>query len=345
MTVKVTVYGLSGDSWVVDGQQGWCMGDVMNALEEITGVPRRNHRLLSGTQELKETDDLSAQPEASLFLSLLVRNPEFAEWRERLQSSDFPQDLFRNAPEHIRDDREIAMTVLKRHGYSLKFASPDLQDCEEVVLCAVEQAGSALEHASGSLKANKAVVLAAVRQYGSSLQHACQELQNDREVVMAAVSNQARALRHASKALQADPDIVLAAAARDAAVLAFAAAEVRNDKYVMGQVTEHQPHGLRYAGEDLRSDWGLWLKALARDPSVLAFAPQELRASREFMFGGTAEWLRTGLCCEVVAEGHEVAHDCGRAGRATVPHRDRLEEGPVLAATAHSVKPSRRFGL
>ncbi|CAE7556671.1 Esrp2, partial [Symbiodinium necroappetens] len=86
--------------------------------------------------DVKETDDLSAQPEASLFLSLLVRNPEFAEWRERLQSSDFPQDLFRKAPEHIRDDREIAMTVLKRHGYSLKFASPDLQDCEEVVLCA-----------------------------------------------------------------------------------------------------------------------------------------------------------------------------------------------------------------
>ncbi|CAE7233825.1 Esrp2 [Symbiodinium sp. CCMP2592] len=230
-----------------------------------------------------ETEDLSAQPEASLFLSLLVRNPEFAEWRERLQLSEFPQDLFRNAPEHIRDDREIAMTVLKRHGYSLKFASPDLQDCQEVVLCAVEQAGSALAHASGSLKANKAVVLAAVGQYGSSLEHACEELQNDREVVMAAVSNQARALRHASKDLQADPGIVLAAAARDAAVLAFAAAEVRNDKYVMGQVTEHQPHGLRYAGEDLRSDWGLWLKALERDPSVLAFAPQELRASREFM--------------------------------------------------------------
>ncbi|CAE7257534.1 unnamed protein product [Symbiodinium natans] len=282
---KVTAHSLSGDSWVVDGQQGWCVGDAMKVLEEMTGVPQRDQRLLSGTQELKETDALSAVAEAypSLILTLLVRNPEFAEWRERLRASDFPQDLFRKAPEHIRDDREIVMAVLERHGFSLKFASSDLQDCQEVVLCAVRQTGAALAYASRDLKANKGVVLAAVQQHGSSLEHACQELQNDREVVLAAVSNQGRALRYASKELQADPDIALAAVKKDAASLAFAAAEARNNRGLMEQVAEHQPHGIRHAGEDLRCDWGLWLKAVARDPSVLVFAPQELRAGREFM--------------------------------------------------------------
>lgn len=180
MALKAVVYSLSGRSWKVDGQQGWSVLDVMKALEDTSGVPRRDQRLILGDQELKESDLLSADEE--VHLSLLVRNPEIGAWLQKLKTSEFPQDLFRSAPEHIRDNQEIALAVVSRHGFSLKFASHKLRDDRQVVLAAVQQTGAALAYASETLKAEKDLVLLAVRRHGAALEHASQDLQSDREV-------------------------------------------------------------------------------------------------------------------------------------------------------------------
>lgn len=277
MALKAVVYSLSGRSWKVDGQQGWSVLDVMKALEDTSGVPRRDQRLILGDQELKETDLLSADEE--VHLSLLVRNPEIGAWLQKIKTSEFPQDLFRSAPEHIRDNQEIALAVVSRHGFSLKFASHKLRDDRQVVLAAVQQTGAALAYASETLKAEKDLVLLAVRRHGAALEHASQDLQSDLEVVLAAVSNQARALRFAAEELRADAEVVAVAALKDAAALAFVTcAKVLCNRRVMEPVVMRHPAALQYAGEELRSDRALLLQAIEKDPSALNYAPEELRS-------------------------------------------------------------------
>eukprot|EP00435_Cladocopium_sp_Y103_P062204 s909_g23.t2 len=155
----------------------------------------------SGRLAVSETDLLSTLGE-EVHLSLLVRNPEIGAWLQKIKTSEFPQDIFRSAPEHIRDNQEIALAVVSRHGFSLKFASHNLRDDRQVVLAAVQQTGAALAYASERLKAEKDMVLLAVKRHGAMLEHASQDLQSDREVVLAAVSNQARALRFAAEVTQ-----------------------------------------------------------------------------------------------------------------------------------------------
>lgn len=272
MALKAVVYSLSGKSWEVDGQQGWSVLDVMKALEDTSGVPRRDQRLILGDQELKETDLLSAE---EVHLSLLVRNPEIGAWLEKIKTSEFPQDLFRSAPEHIRDNQEITLAVVSRHGFSLKFASHKLRDDRQVVLAAVQQTGAALAYASESLKAEKDLVLLAVKCHGAALEHASQDLQSDREVVLTAVSNQARAIRFAAEELRADAEVVAAAALKDAAALAFVTcAKVLRNRRVMEPVVLRHPAALQYAGEELQSALQALLK---EDPSALKYAPEELR--------------------------------------------------------------------
>lgn len=296
--MKVFVHALSGNSWVVDGQQGWTVLDVMNALEAISGVPRRDQRLVSDLEELKETDLLckrgdrqhagheptGEQDEQEMHMSLLVRNPESGKLLEEISASEFPQDLYRCASEQLRGDREVTLAVVSRHGFSLKFASSDLQDTYDVVLTAVQQTGAALAYASASMKANKEVVMAAVERHGAALEHASLDLQSDREVVLAAVSNQARALRFASEDLRADSEIVSVAACKDAGALAFVtSSKVLGDRDVMEPVVDRHPFALQYAGEELRFDWSFLLHAIEKNHSALNYAPEELRAHGEFM--------------------------------------------------------------
>eukprot|EP00435_Cladocopium_sp_Y103_P062177 s909_g23.t1 len=231
----------------------------------------------------QETDLLSTLGE-EVHLSLLVRNPEIGAWLQKIKTSEFPQDIFRSAPEHIRDNQEIALAVVSRHGFSLKFASHNLRDDRQVVLAAVQQTGAALAYASERLKAEKDMVLLAVKRHGAMLEHASQDLQSDREVVLAAVSNQARALRFAAEDLRADAEVVAVAALKDAASLAFVTcAKVLCNRGVMEPAVKRNPSALQYAGEELRSDRALLLQAIEKDPSALKYASEELRSHWDLM--------------------------------------------------------------
>ena len=65
----------------------------------------------------------------------------------------------------------------------MEHASCELRNDKEVVLAAVTKHGSALQHASEELRNSKEVVLVAVRQNVEAFKHASEVLQNDKDVV------------------------------------------------------------------------------------------------------------------------------------------------------------------
>ena len=64
------------------------------------------------------------------------------------------------------------MAALKQYGWTLQFASKDIQKDREIVMAVVKQDGQALEFASLDLRGDCDVVLEAAEHNSSSLQHA-----------------------------------------------------------------------------------------------------------------------------------------------------------------------------
>ena len=64
------------------------------------------------------------------------------------------------------------MAAVKQYGWTIHFASKDIQKDREIVMAAVNQSGWALEFASLDLRGDCDVVLEAAEHKSSSLQHA-----------------------------------------------------------------------------------------------------------------------------------------------------------------------------
>ena len=105
---------------------------------------------------------------------------------------------------HFTRRSELVLTVVRKYGYALPYASQELKQDREVVITAVRQNGCALENAPEEFKHDQEVVLAAVRTNGFALKFASEELKNDCEVVLAAVKTYWGALNLASEELRRD---------------------------------------------------------------------------------------------------------------------------------------------
>ena len=85
-----------------------------------------------------------------------MRSPELGLWLEQITSSEFPQDVFRLAPQRVREDKEIVLATLRSHGFSLKFCSEEFRADRHVVRTALQHTGCALAHAAEHLRSDKA---------------------------------------------------------------------------------------------------------------------------------------------------------------------------------------------
>jgi hypothetical protein len=110
-------------------------------------------------------------------------------------------------------DRGRLLKAVKQDWMALREAPDAMKDDREIVLAAVAQRGSALEYASSALKGDREIVLAAVAQNGIALMHAAAALRANREFMLAAVKLDHRALQFASAEVRDDAELVAAAAA------------------------------------------------------------------------------------------------------------------------------------
>lgn len=187
-------------------EPGWGIKEVKAAVEEQTGIPPKEQRLLlqdSGIEMRgpEVVQDLSLPAGAPLHLRLVLRPKEHVKW----------------------------MASVEERGSTLSAASPAVKKDPEVALAAVKQNGRCLHYLPTSLRKNREVVLAAVKQDGYALRYAAPHLQADREVVLEAVQQSGLALHFATDSLRGDRKVVLAAAKADGLSLQFALPELRSD--------------------------------------------------------------------------------------------------------------------
>eukprot|EP00439_Symbiodinium_sp_Y106_P062871 s2759_g9.t1 len=167
------------------------------------GISVLEQRLVIDGRELQSLKDLS--PDVEVDITLLRRPAEQVEWLEKIaQKADLSE-----APDLIRDDREVLMTAVRADDDALQWASPDLRGDRGLVLEAVQRCGFALACADRPLQADREVVLAAVARHGLALEFAVPELRGDAEVVLKAIGQDGNAFQFASMELRCNRDFVL----------------------------------------------------------------------------------------------------------------------------------------
>ena len=108
---------------------------------------------------------------------------------------------------HVRNDRSVVLTAVKKDGQVLQYASKTLRNDKEVVLAAVKQNAMALEYASAILQNDKKIAVIALFACGRALQYVSDDLKQNKRIVLIAVSKDIRVLRYASGSLKMDADL------------------------------------------------------------------------------------------------------------------------------------------
>lgn len=215
MALMVSVIGLSGEVCRVQIGPCWTVRDLKVAVEQGSGVPRRQQRLLLGTAELHDGEALAwclggVALGFPVVVTLLRRTPEQAEWLGKVEGD---WRSLREAPAYVQSDAEVVLRAVQVGGLALQFAAPGLRADREVVLAAVQQDGAALQHAAPVLRADRGLALAAVAHSAAAFQHAAEGLRHDRGFILEAVKADAsgEVLKYISQEMRVDRELILAA--------------------------------------------------------------------------------------------------------------------------------------
>lgn len=171
-------------------------------------------------------------------------------------------------PVEYRDEKEIVLAAVQRHGRNFYGASKRLQDDYDVVIEAIRcpDLGSDIE-----------IVTKAVCLYGCELRFASKALQNNFDVVTIAVQQDGYALRYASEAMQDNFDLVLKAVQSNPEALIFASNAMKDNYDVVLAAVRQNSRVLRYASEALKNNYDVVLAAVRQDGESLQLASDAMK--------------------------------------------------------------------
>eukprot|EP00413_Alexandrium_margalefii_P049239 CAMPEP_0204609338 /NCGR_PEP_ID=MMETSP0661-20131031/60854_1 /ASSEMBLY_ACC=CAM_ASM_000606 /TAXON_ID=109239 /ORGANISM="Alexandrium margalefi, Strain AMGDE01CS-322" /LENGTH=281 /DNA_ID=CAMNT_0051620991 /DNA_START=85 /DNA_END=930 /DNA_ORIENTATION=+ len=273
------VVGVSGALCAFECPSHMDVARLMQLVEDGTGTPVDDQRLLVGTRELRELDEIMDDlPKDASTLTLVRRPPEHAAWIRQMRevAGRSPSAMRALAmPAEAWGVFDVALAAVSVNGSAFRWVADELRAHPQVLLAALThlpkgfEIGEVFDHASDDLLADRDVVLAAVSQCGYALEYASDDLRADRDVVLAAVTQNGLALEHASDDLRADRDVVLAAVAQHGLALHYASGDLRGDRDVVLAAVAKHGCALRAASDNLRADRDVVLAAIAQDGDAL----------------------------------------------------------------------------
>lgn len=216
------------------------IADIKNQIETATGIPWWEQRLISGQDQLRDSDFLNSIGKGTSNLLLLRRDSEQAHWLKTFTEDSEKHcpsfthstscSSLRDAPETIRSNREVVAAAVRSLGRDLVYASQELRGDKGLALLAIassdvyENVGQTDDgmfmHLSDELRADREVVAAALQRdatsehaacggRGTALQRASETLRNDKDFVLEAVRRFGIAIYDVPKNLREDSDVIL----------------------------------------------------------------------------------------------------------------------------------------
>lgn len=87
---------------------------------------------------------------------------------------------------HLQNDKEIALTMVKKYGFTLRDLLSQFKDDEQVVKQAIKGAAGSIEYASNRLKDDKEISLLAIQKNGLLIKFLSERLKGDAHVALEA---------------------------------------------------------------------------------------------------------------------------------------------------------------
>jgi len=310
--VEVVVNSLAGHSCNVFAEDSWTVNRLKAAVQEHMAVPVAEQKLFFGTTCLDDDDLMSilrdGAEEEILRITMIRLSTEMVAWIQKLRASCH-YHVFRSAPEHIQNCRDVVFAAVCGDANVLSYASEEFQKDRGIVVAAVKQNASIFQGLPEEIRADREITLLAVFGDGRNLEYAAKELHADLELVDVAVRTYARALLlcpqvfwnadlvltavntskrgspslHTSflqhtqlKVVFGQKDFMQAAIENDPMSLQFAANNLKADRELVTRAVDINWRALEHAAYELRSDRELMRMALAQNPCALQFAGKEL---------------------------------------------------------------------
>lgn len=137
---------LAGELCIISADSSWRTAEAKRAVEEKTGIPAREQRLVVGTSEVCDQAPLGSWPKATGMAAVV----EVVVLRRTAQQMQLLEDLdmmrpwevetwFTTLPEDFRGDRDLVLTALQRGGGVLHLASPALCLDREIAFAGLKQ--------------------------------------------------------------------------------------------------------------------------------------------------------------------------------------------------------------
>jgi len=215
--LEIVVNSLAGELCSVFADCGCSVADVKELIAEKTGIPVPEQRLLASGCELGDTDKLSTvmtRPSRSAVeLLALRRDSQQAKWLQ-IVSDAFDPRMLVDAPEDVRNDREVVLAAVRHSGDEIRHASEDLRADRDLAWVAVET-GSAdvIAWISPALQADRELILHAIEHsevhFTGPLRHVPDELRRDKQLALVAVRKHGRNFFDVAQQLWSDPEVVL----------------------------------------------------------------------------------------------------------------------------------------
>jgi hypothetical protein len=180
-------------------------------------------------------------------------------------------------------NRDLAVVMVRRHGYWLRRFSPLVQRERAMILLAVQTFGGYLRFADKTAREDREIVTAAVKQCGVSLSYA-PKFSNDRDMVLLALKSTPHYYKFIKESFQLDREIALTAFCQPPNGLTVKDLDPRfqDDPSFLEHAVTANPRLYITVNECLQHNFSVSLAAVKSCADVIQYVPQRLKNDSAF---------------------------------------------------------------
>ncbi|MCA9766766.1 MAG: DUF4116 domain-containing protein [Carnobacterium sp.] len=190
----------------------------------------------------------------------------------------------------FKNDREIALSVVKNKGTDLKWFSEHIKEDRDLVLQAVKRDQRAIRYANDALKKDEEIALAACGGFGHVYDYISKDLLSDKQFVLKIISSKSYIderdlLNSLGDNLKKDFDIILPFLQNNGNLLDIADVSIRNNIYIIKELMKRSDSSFffRAIGSSLTSDRYGMLELISLNNRIFPYASSILKNDKSFL--------------------------------------------------------------
>ena len=171
----------------------------------------------------------------------------------------------------------MALAAVQRHGYAIRYVSPDMEEYKDIALAAVKQDGCAIEYVSPGMRENKEVALAAVQQHWYSIKHVSPDMKEYKDIALAAVKQNGVAIQYVSPEMEAYEDVALAAVQRNGCMIVYVSPDMEEYKDIALAAVKQNGEAIKYVSPGMKEDKDVVLEAVQENSKAIEYVSAKIK--------------------------------------------------------------------